>query len=161
MITSIRNFWYSSPIFYASFCAAAFCFLVDLSIALSRLPRDPLHVLVFRVTFFGAVGLLTGFDADSTAWDPDFEEAAGQGGALDAVAADADGGGLPEEDGVQGADLVFGAENGQLVGRAVFLMKMGVNQTSRAPGFEEEIQGVARLLLRSRRCCFPRSISFR
>ena len=89
MITSIRNFWYSSPICFV-LRSCHFCFLIDLSIALSRLPRDPLHVLVFRVTFFGAVGLLTGFDADSTAWDPDFEEAAGQGGALDAVAADAD-----------------------------------------------------------------------
>ena len=65
--------------------------LVHFTIRLPRLPRDALHVLIFGIAFFGAVGLFAGFDADSTAGDPDFEEAAGQGGALYAVAADADG----------------------------------------------------------------------
>ena len=117
--------------------------LVHFTIRLPRLPRDALHVLIFGIAFFGAVGLFAGFDADSTAGNPDFEEAAGQGGALYAVAADADGGGLPEEDSVQGADLVFGAENGQLVGRAVFLHENGGEPDVPGSGFEEEINGVA------------------
>ncbi len=119
------------------------CALVYLFVTFPCLTRYPLYVLVFRIAFFSAIRKFTGFDADASARNLNFEEASGQGRALDTVAADTDGGSLAEKDGIQRANLFFGAEDGQLVGRAIFLHEDGREPDIPGPGFEEKIHGIA------------------